>query len=265
MKTITTILFSFLSIATFAQCEDFDVEVTRVDPYCYGDSTGWIEIFGVGGTEPYTVEIRNEDGDLMNEADAIRATDLPTGEYSFYIIDDAGCEIENLIIINSPDSLSFVEFGSEDGEPGGYCLLYMAASGGTPNYSYEWTLEGDPDWSFNNTTISVTQAGCYIGTVTDNYGCTLSRRTCVGWLGIEDQISEQMDLVYSMSKNTVQINGDGLAYIKLYNINGQLLVEQTLQSGMNNIIDTKLQPNMIYEVITENGMNYSGKVTQFQP
>lgn len=77
------------------QISDIQVELTREDPTCFGDSDGFIRIDDVkGGFPPYQY---SWDGGLFGHTNMIAA--LGTGVYSLNVIDAAGCEVEQDINI----------------------------------------------------------------------------------------------------------------------------------------------------------------------
>jgi hypothetical protein len=47
MKNLTTILFmSFFTNLSFAQCDDFEVEIEVLEPLCYGREDGNVNLWG---------------------------------------------------------------------------------------------------------------------------------------------------------------------------------------------------------------------------
>jgi gliding motility-associated-like protein len=82
--------------------------------------------------------------------------------------------------VDQPDSLYLTEFGTEPAHcrlfdyQNGNGVVFGAAAGGTPDYSYEWLnlTTGDTE---DNTTWGGLNPGEYQLTVTDENGCTLIR------------------------------------------------------------------------------------------
>lgn len=128
---------------------------------CYGYLDGWIFHNIQGGTAPYSY---SWDYDPLNlESSAIY---LYAGNYSTTITDANGCEYQETITVNQPDTLSysvelFIEGGLGVGE------VQMTTYGGTPPYSWNWA-HGDTN---EDTFIpEVTTSYCIIG---DANGCAI--------------------------------------------------------------------------------------------
>jgi len=131
------------------------------DVACHGDIGGWIFHNIQGGTAPYSY---NWNYDPLNfESSAIY---LYAGDYSTIITDANGCQYQESVTVNQPDTLSysvelFVEGGLGVGE------VQMTTNGGTPPYQWNW-LHGDTN---EDTTIpELTTSYCII---TDVNGCAI--------------------------------------------------------------------------------------------
>lgn len=103
---------------------------------CYGYLDGWIFHNIQGGTEPYTYSWNYDP--LNFESSAIY---LYAGDYSTTVTDANGCQYQETITVNQPDTLSysvelFIEGGLGVGE------VQMTTYGGTPPYSWNW-VHGD--------------------------------------------------------------------------------------------------------------------------
>ena len=127
---------------------------------CNGDSDGSIDINVTGGNGNYTYEWSNglTSEDLSN---------LSPGTYEVVVIDISDCQGSASFVISEPDPIniqsSIIEescFNSSD------ATIELAISGGTGNYSYEWS---DQSTSENLTNVS---AGNYFVTVTDINNCS---------------------------------------------------------------------------------------------
>lgn len=90
------------------QESDIEVELVKQDPDCYGDTDGFINIYDVkGGFAPYQF---SWDGGLFGNTQTLGS--LGAGVYSLAVQDDAGCEIEEEIIINEGFDL-FLDLGAD--------------------------------------------------------------------------------------------------------------------------------------------------------
>jgi hypothetical protein len=131
------------------------------DVACHGDLGGWIFHNIQGGTAPYTY---SWDYDPLNfESSAIY---LYAGDYSTTVTDANGCQYQETLTVNQPDTLSysvelFIEGGLGVGE------VQMTTYGGTPPHSWNW-LHGDTN---EDTFIpEVSTSYCIIG---DANGCAI--------------------------------------------------------------------------------------------
>lgn len=131
------------------------------DVTCHGDLGGWIFHNIQGGTAPYTY---SWDYDPLNfESSAIY---LYAGDYSTIVTDSNGCQYQETVTVNEPDTLSY---SVELFVPGGLGVgeVQMTTYGGTPPYSWNW-LHGDTN---EDTFIpELSTSYCIIG---DANGCAI--------------------------------------------------------------------------------------------
>ncbi|MFY8077405.1 MAG: choice-of-anchor V domain-containing protein [Flavobacteriales bacterium] len=131
------------------------------DVACHGDLGGWIFHNIQGGTAPYTY---SWDYDPLNFESSVIY--LYAGDYSTTVTDANGCQYQETLTVNQPDTLSysvelFIEGGLGVGE------VQMTTYGGTPPYSWNW-LHGDTN---EDTFIpEVSTSYCIIG---DANGCAI--------------------------------------------------------------------------------------------
>ncbi|MFO7978318.1 MAG: gliding motility-associated C-terminal domain-containing protein [Bacteroidales bacterium] len=132
---------------------------------CFGDSTGTATVEVSGGSPGYSFLWSNGQTSHI-------ATGLPAGEHTVQITDAAGCTATATVEILSPEELIISVVDSQDaGCPGGNdAWVTVAATGGTPGYSYLW------DDGQTGETASGLAAGEYVVEATDNNGC-LARDT----------------------------------------------------------------------------------------
>ena len=138
------------------------------DVLCFGDSTGFAEGIGNGGTLPYTYQW---DGAANNQTDSI-AISLAIGNYSVTVTDSNGCQSDTNIEIYQPQALSFAAiglsdvncYGGTDGEAS------VTVNGGILPYSYLWGANSNTQ--ILDTAINLAM-GTHTITVTDSNGCLL--------------------------------------------------------------------------------------------
>ena len=140
------------------------LQVTENNCYGIGDSTGSINIVGMGGTLPYSYSI---DGGIPDVSGFFE--NLIAGDHLVSIIDNYGCTFDSLIHITAPDSL-FIDsinisnilcYGDSTG------IVEFTATGGTPDYIFQLTgLESNSTGIFPNVPV-----GDYFINVVDANGC----------------------------------------------------------------------------------------------
>ncbi len=143
--------------------EILTVSLEKSDVLCFGQSNGTISSSVSGGTGTYSY--------LWNTNDVSSSLqDIPAGNYNLTVSDGNGCNVQASTVINQPDSE--MQFSSiernvtcNDGTNGEITIL---VTGGTPNYTYQWSNGG------SNPTIQNLTAGVYVANVTDNNGCFLN-------------------------------------------------------------------------------------------
>jgi len=139
-----------------------EVDVTTVDPLCYNDANGWIDITVTNGTPNYTYSWSTSTGATGNIAQNL----IGGNQYCVTVTDAAGCSLEVCRTLNNPDEIQATVSGvaTECGELDGELILNI--SGGAGGYIVEWT-EGHTEEH-----ITGLHPGNYTATITDANGCT---------------------------------------------------------------------------------------------
>jgi hypothetical protein len=131
---------------------------------CNGLSDGVVSVDATGGTGTFQYSENGNTFVASNEFD-----DLAAGNYTFYAQDENGCIAEADAMVTEPDPIVIGGFPSE-GESTGNAVIDISVTGGTPNYTYEWTGPG-----VNGTTsadLDGLSSGTYTVEVTDAAGCS---------------------------------------------------------------------------------------------
>lgn len=137
---------------------------------CFGDAGGTIDLSVTGGTPGYTYDW-DTDGTGDND-DPEDVTITGPGPYTVTVTDFLGCTAELTVNVTEPPELTasatsddVLCFGGTSGE------IDLSVSGGTPGFTYDWSIDGtgDNDDPQNPTGVP---AGSYTVTVTDANGCT---------------------------------------------------------------------------------------------
>lgn len=167
-------------------------ELVAVEPTCFGDTDGSLEIaIQSGGTDPFALVWSNMVYSAENP-------NLGAGTYTLTITDANGCTELVEAILEAPDSLHLVLENLQHPEPGASNgSIHVTLAGGTPPIMYSWYL--------NNTTfIAATEdlegvpAGTYILYAMDSHGC---------WDSLSRTLTETV--------GTGQISGDAFA-VRVY-------------------------------------------------
>ena len=166
-----------------------NVNTVTTDVLCFGDTTGSVQLCIAGGVAPYTTNWMG-----------VNPNNLPAGTYNVSVNDVQGSSGAAIYTITEPIqiALSVTYNGTQ---------LEGIASGGTPNYTYNWTLNG--------VTVSVSdvftpsQNGDYTLIVTDNNGCVITAdpvNVSNIQVGISDILTEKLMVYPNPFSNKTTIN-----------------------------------------------------------
>jgi hypothetical protein len=139
------------------------------DITCYGGEDGEIRVTVTGSTLPYSLTWSGPDNLVQNNT---IQTGLLSGTYKLVVVDANGCTAEKIFIISQPSKITFVG-SSVNGiivPPGCNGAVNINVTGGTPNYTYDWS--GPSGYSSSNGTITnLCLSGDYDLEVTDSKLC----------------------------------------------------------------------------------------------
>lgn len=133
---------------------------------CFGESDGQITAVISGGSGNYTIE-----WDDPANSDGLVLDNVPAGTYTITVTDEEGCIVEQSITLSQPDDLVLAEVSvvpvicsgnTGEGE--------VSVTGGTPNYTITWMLDGNVAGS--GLTADNLEAGTYDVTVVDQNLCS---------------------------------------------------------------------------------------------
>ncbi len=147
-----------------------EVDASIIQPTCYGDENGEIELSPVSGGLPYTYE-------WSNGASANSIQNIEAGTYEVTVTNTYGCTNTFNYDLESPSAIEIIVNNvspstetPEEGEiPTG--SISISVTGGISPYSYAWS---GPNYSSTNEDISGLYNGNYTVTVTDANGCVES-------------------------------------------------------------------------------------------
>jgi len=149
-----------------------EIEISLIDStsfinlFCFGDSTGIIDVDVIGGSGGYTY--------LWNTLDTTPSIDsLIAGTYTLDVVDSIGCVGFFEITINEPDAIEIV---LDDLTPNGCDTIpsgsiEISVFGGTNPYNFSWI--GPNEYESNQEDVFSLEQGIYELTITDSLGCVL--------------------------------------------------------------------------------------------
>lgn len=137
---------------------------------CNGGTTGSATVSAAGGTPGYSYSWSPSGGT------AATATGLAAGTYTCTITDANGCTKTQSATITQPTAItsSVVSQTNVSCNSGSDGAATIAASGGTPGYTYSWSPSGG-----TAATITGRTAGTYTCTITDANGCTKTQAVTI--------------------------------------------------------------------------------------
>ena len=152
---------------------------------CNGGSNGSIGLTPTGGVSPYTY---SWNGGVTTQ----NRFGLMAGTYSVTITDNNSCSItiSNILVSQPPALVISIEKINVSCNGGSNGSATVTATGGTGNYSYQWSPSGG-----NAATASGLQAGTYTVTVTDENNCQNSQQVIIGEPSILDATQAQTDVL----------------------------------------------------------------------
>ncbi|MBN8680928.1 MAG: SprB repeat-containing protein, partial [Chitinophagales bacterium] len=140
---------------------------------CGGGADGAIDINVAGGTPGYTYDWSNN-GPQDPDTDPQDLTGLSAGIYTVTVTDANSCSATNSFSVPGASSLMLSIAGQTNVSCNGGSngAIDLAVSGGTPNYTYDWSNNGSQDPDSDPQDLSGLTAGTYTVTVTDANGCS---------------------------------------------------------------------------------------------
>ncbi|MBI3135676.1 MAG: gliding motility-associated C-terminal domain-containing protein [Bacteroidetes bacterium] len=198
------------------------IDLILNQPACYGINSGiaFVDtVYNHGGPYSAVSFFWNPNPAGTNGVGQDSCTQLGPGDYALTVNDQNGCSNVFDFSVSYPDSLYFIQLGYEPA----YCRLYSyqsgngvvyaAAAGGTPDYTYEWTylLTGA---NVPSTTWGGRNPGDYQIVATDDNGCTITEIITV------DSLSPIAD--FEMTSPQFTANYYGTAPVDVHFVNQSL-------------------------------------------
>jgi gliding motility-associated-like protein len=203
---------------------------------CFGSADGSATVSVSGGIPGYTYLWNNGAGTTAT------LTGIPAGNYTISVTDANGCSVSKNISVIQPSAVSLLTtsaavlcHGTSTGS------VTVNASGGTPNYSYNWT-----GLSSTNSTVNALAAGTYEVTVIDNNACSASASIIV-------TEPAPIQLSSSTSPAACSTSGNGSATVTAGGGSGAFSYQWSPMGGTNATANGLVPGNYTVTVTDANG------------
>ena len=173
--------------------------------YCFGDSTGSVQLNPTGGTPTFNY-VWVYEGDTLIDSNFPALFNLEAGDYEIFIQDANACNYDTLLTVHEPanypglsldltDSLEC--FGQSNAE------ITVQINGGTPDYYLFWSNGSGGDGELEDIgsgvhTITGIEAGNFIFQLSDTYGCSVIESILV---------PEPDEILINLISNNISCNG----------------------------------------------------------
>lgn len=146
-------------------------------PTCYQFSDGSITITTTGGNGDEVYEIRDADGNLVNEGGSNTANSLGQGTYTLLVTDAKGCTATGVVDLVHPPELDLVLELTDplcNGFETGLAVVtdVINYTGAYENVSYYWTPNPTGEDGLGEDSLINIGAGSYVITINDENGCS---------------------------------------------------------------------------------------------
>lgn len=224
---------------------------TVINVPCFGASTGSITLNPTGGTQPYQYSFNG--GVTFSNVNNISS--ITAGTYNIQVMDANGCSQSINLTLSQPPALAMTPVIT-NASCSGVCdgSIALGVTGGTPNYSYNWSFNVAPINSDNAVGLC---AGSYNVIVTDNNGCVLNSGnisiTEPGLVQINSAIGDSVTC-NGYSDGTITVNATNTVS---YTINGPSGVQANATGVFTNLLPG------YYDVIAYNAAGCSATTNVF--
>jgi hypothetical protein len=229
--------------ATAAVTSDYN----GADISCFGATDGEASVTPTGGTTPYSYL-------WSNGSTSASATNLGAGSYTVTVTDANGCSIVKTVTLSEPNLLTAVISAQSDASCNGFAdgSATVAASGGTPAYTYDWSDSG------TGATRTDLSAGTYTITVTDANGCSAVVSVTIG---------QATTLVATATHTDVSCNGGDDGTITVTATGGTTPYTYDAGAGTvaGNVISGLIAGDYTVTVTDDNGCSVTVDVTIEEP
>ena len=146
---------------------------------CNGETDGFINLTATGGTETYTYDWTDQDGNTVTANEQGNLENIGAGTYTAVVTDENGCSDTVTVEITENEPISISEEPSDYTGSGVSCngqtdgFINVTTTGGTQVYTYDWTdQDGNAVTANDQGNLENIGAGTYTAVVTDENGCS---------------------------------------------------------------------------------------------
>lgn len=152
--------------------DDLELVPTPINGICGQNGDIWLDING--GTAAYDLTWTGPvNGNATVNGDGYNIQNLPSGTYTVSITDGNGCADQISVQINNQENDLAITPTPENGICGSLGSAIISVSGGSPNYTLNWTgpQNGSASTAGNTFNLVDLPSGTYVLTLTDDIGC----------------------------------------------------------------------------------------------
>jgi gliding motility-associated-like protein len=217
--SVTDDICTFIDSVLIEDPGPMSIDLNTQNPLCYGIDNGFAfvdTVYNFTGSYTQISYFWNPNSSGLNGIGEDSLINLGEGSYNLQINDENGCSESFDFEINYPDSLFLVQLGAEPaycrlfGYQSGNGVVFAAASGGTPDYTYQWTNLTTGQAS-SSTTWGGLNPASYQVTVTDDNGCILTEIIAV------DSLNPVADFTLASDELSEIYEGNAVVNVHLEN------------------------------------------------
>lgn len=255
-------LLFFTTLSSHAQCETFHTSISTIAPTCFGDEDGKLSAYPLGGDSPYSMDVYNDTGYLLNPFGGATVSDLGEGWYFVSAEDNSGCTVYDSVFIANPIPLT-LNYSTTDPTANDICdgsILIDTVYGDYENLIYYWAP--NPSGSID----SLLDAACY-GTytlvVTNEKGCFVDYTIDLAlYLSINQvEFNDKFGLItLPEGRLLVQNKSQSSGEIICFNVAGQVVLTGQLQRGTTYFDFPQDVHLFIFQIFQQGELISSGKI-----
>lgn len=257
IRSTLILLFALLSSHfSFAQCEDFSVEINHTNPTCPDYWDGSITLV-IEGVPPYDIDITDSDGYIVNpDGGPATGNYLSAGWYYITLIDSEGCVFIDSVLLIDPTEMLLESYELTDPSAYGECdgsIIIEDVSGEFEELYYAWSPDPDDISGIGANAMTAACAGIYTVVIQDEVGCAIAVAFEIGAdLDIQENLGAKIKI--NSIDNQIIINSEiseDVAFT-VYSLDGKSLTSIDVKTGINTI-NLPVSGMVFYTLSTERG------------